>query len=184
MTADVMDDFVSYAVFAWDVCDSLYIIEDGKVQYIELTDEKRRQVNEDRKAENLPPITALEDLLVKDYLVKDNVGIKPTFCVIDQGGHKGDDVKHFAKMHNNVLMQKGTTMTSMNWRMSENQNRLLLSNERYWKSTAIYYLYSQKNKEENYLWFNPDITDESISEIRDMRPDDSSKWRSRPDKLD
>ena len=181
MTADVMDDFISYAVFAWDVYDSLYMIEDGKVQYIELTDEKRSQINQDRKAENLPPITVLEDLLVKDYLVKDGVGIKPTFCVIDQGGHKGDDVKHFAKMHNNVLMQKGTTMTSMNWRPSENSPRLVLTNQKYWKSTAIYYLYAQKNRNEGYLWFYPDISDESVAEIRDVRPDESSKWGNEPE---
>ena len=145
VTSDTMDDFNSYAVFAWCVDDSLYLIECGEVQYIELTDEKRDEINKERAAENQPPIITLEDVLMKDYLVKDGVGIKPTFLCIDQGGHKGADVKHLAKFHKNVIMQKGTSMTVSNWRMSDNHERLVLTNEKFWKSTAIFYLYSQKN---------------------------------------
>ena len=182
MTSDTMDEFSSYAVWAWGVDDSLYMLDCGEVQYIDLDPEKRKQIDEDRKAESLPPIETLEDLLMKDYLINaDGVGIKPTFIVIDQGGHRANDIKHFAKMHRNVIMQKGTSMTSMNWRMSDNQERLAITNEKYWKSTAIYYLYAQKNREENFLWFYPSISDEHIAEIRDVRPDDSSKWGNEPE---
>jgi hypothetical protein len=84
-------------------------------------------------------------------------------------------------MHRNVIMQKGTSMTSMNWRKSDNQERLIITNEKFWKSTAIYYLYAQKHKEENFLWFYPDISDEHITEIRDVKPDETSKWGSEPE---
>ena len=77
-------------------------------------------------------------------------------------------------------MQKGTSMTAMNFKSSENQERLVLTNEKYWKSTAIYYLYAQKNREENYLWFYPEISDEHIAEIRDVKPDETSKWGNEP----
>ena len=80
-----MDSFSSYAVWAWTVDDSLYMLDCGEVQYIELDAEKRKQINEDRKFENLPQIVTLEDLIQKDYLVRDGIGIKPTFTVIDQG---------------------------------------------------------------------------------------------------
>lgn len=183
MTSDTMDDFSSYAVWAWGVDDSLYMLDCGEAQYIELTDEKRKDINEGRKAEGLPPIQTLEDLLMKDYLIKDGVGVKPTFMVIDQGGHRANDIKHFAKLHRNVIMQKGTAMSSMNWKMSENQERLIITNEKYWKSTFIYYLYAQKNREENYLWFYPEISDEHIAEIRDVKPDETSKWGHEPRKL-
>lgn len=179
-TIDVMDSFVSYAIFAWDVNDNLHMIADGKLQYIELDDAKRAGINEDRKQENLPPIETVEDLIGKEWLKKDGVGIKATFWMIDQGGHRADDVKHLAKMHRNVIMQKGTTMTSVNWKMSDNQDRLILTNEKYWRSTAIYYLYSQKNSQENYLWFYPDISEETLAEIRDVKPDESSKWGNEP----
>lgn len=180
-TSDTMDEFSSYAVWAWGVDDSLYMLECGEVQYIELDAEKRKQIDEDRKAEGVPPIVTLEDILLKDFLIKDGIGIKPTFMVIDQGGHKADDVKHFVKIHRNVIMQKGTSMTSMNWRMSDNHERLVITNEKYWKSTAIYYLYAQKHTEENYLWFYPDIADEHIAELRDVKPDETSKWGNEPE---
>lgn len=84
IAADVMDDFTSYGVFVWDVQDCLYLIEAGEVPYIELTEEKRKQVDEQLKAEGKPPVITLEDVLAKEYLVQDKVGIKPTFLVIDQ----------------------------------------------------------------------------------------------------
>lgn len=180
-TADTMDDFCSYGVFAWDVNDCLYLIECGEVPYIELTAEKREMVNEQLRQENKPPVITLEDILNKEYLVnEDGIGIKPTFMVIDQGGHKIEEVRHFAKANHQVIMQKGTSMSSMNWRPSENQQKLILTNEKYWRSTFIYYLYSQKNTHENFLFFYPEISEEHLAEIRDVHPDNSSKWGSEP----
>lgn len=179
-TADVMDSFISYAVFAWDVNDSLYMLEDGKLEYLEIDEAKRKQINAELQAEGKPPVKALDDYINKEFLVKDDIGIKPTFWFIDVGGHRSEEVKHFTKIHKNVMMQKGTSMTSMNWRLSENQSNLVLTNEKYWKSTTIYYLYAQKNREENYLWFNPSISEESLAEIRDLKPDETSKFGHDP----
>jgi len=67
-------------------------------------------------------------------------------------------------------------MTSQNWRWSENQQKLLITNEKYYRSTAIYYLYAQKNRQENFLWFYPEIDEEHLAELRDWHPDTSSKW--------
>lgn len=184
ITVDTMDDFFSYAVFAWDVTDSLYMLENGETEYMDLSDEKRAQVNEELKAAGKPPAVTLADIYEKDYLVKDGVGIRPTFIVIDQGGHRGEEVKYFAKMHRRVYMQKGTSMTALNWKLSDNQQRLIITNEKYFKSTAIYYLYSQKNRQENFLFFNPSISEETLAEIRDVVPDNSSKWGDQPRKLD
>lgn len=181
ITSDTMDLYNRYAVWAWDVNDGLYLIEDGEVPYLELSPDKREEINKQRQDEGKPPVTTLEDVLIKDYLVEDGVGIQATFMVVDQGGHKADEVKHFAKMHKNVVLQKGTSISSVNWKYSENQERLILTNEKFWKSTAIYYLYSQKNRQENYLWLNPSISEESIAELRDVMPDNTSKWGDIPE---
>lgn len=85
LTADVMDDFIAWGVFAFDVNDNTYLIECGETAYLELSDDKRRQLNEERKIDGKPPIVTLEDVLNKDYLVKDGVGLKPLVCCIDQG---------------------------------------------------------------------------------------------------
>lgn len=67
-------------------------------------------------------------------------------------------------------------MTSQNWRWSDNQPKLLITNEKYYRSSAIYYLYAQKNRNENYLYLYPEISEEHIAELRDWHPDASSKW--------
>ena len=85
ITSDTMDDFSAYAVFAWDVFDNLYMIECGEVPYLELTEERRKQINEERAAEDKPPVTTLEDILDKEWLTEDGVGVKASFLVIDQG---------------------------------------------------------------------------------------------------
>lgn len=176
ITSDTMDNYSRYAVWAWTVNDHICLLEDGEVPYIELTPDKRASMNEELKSEGKPPVVTLEDILDKDFLKEDGVGIKATFIVIDQGGHKTSEVAHFAKMHKNVIMQKGTSMTSMNWKLSENQDGLVLTNEKFWKSTAIYYLYAQKNKQENFLYFNPSISEEALAELKDVVPDNTSKW--------
>lgn len=181
ITSDTMDSYSRYGVWAWDVNDNMYLIEDGEVPYLELTPDKRVSVNEERKADNLQPVVTLEDVLDKEYLVENGIGIKPTFLVIDVGGHRGDEVKHFAKMHKNVIMQRGTAMTATNWKPSDNIERFMLTNEKYFKSTLIYYLYSQKNKQENYLYFNPDISEATLAEFKDIQPDNTSKWGSAPE---
>lgn len=180
ITSDTMDLYNKYAVWAWTVDDSICLIEDGEVPYLELSPDKREEINRQRAEDNKASVITLEDVLEKEYLIEDGVGIRATFMIVDQGGHKADEIKHFAKMHRNVVMQKGTSMSSVNWKTSENQERLILTNERFWKSTAIYYLYSQKNRQENYLWFNPSITEESLAELRDVMPDNTSKWGDDP----
>ena len=167
-------------VFAWTTDDCLYMIDDGKVQYLELLEDKRKEIDEVRKNEQLPPIITLEDVLQKQYLIKDGTGIIPMFAIIDQGGHKADEVKYFVHRHRNVFSQKGTAMTTMNWKLSDNQEKLIVTNEKYWKSSTIFYLYSQKNRNENFLFFYPEISEESLSEIRSLKPDDSSRWGQEP----
>ena len=44
----------------------------------------------------------------------------------------------------------------------------------------MYYLYSQRKTDADYLWLYPEISDEHIAEIRDVRPDESSKWGNEP----
>ena len=38
----------------------------------------------------------------------------------------------------------------------------------------------KRTRGENYLWLYPEISDEHIAELRDMRPDESSKFGHEP----
>ncbi len=174
---DVMDDFFSYAVFAFDVNDNVYLLEGGELEYLELSDERRAEVNEMRKEEGKPPVITIEDILKKEYLVKDGVGIKVSVMGIDQGGHRGDEVKHFARYNTNVIMWKGTNLQSLQWRYSENQERLVIGNEKFFRSLTIYSLHSQKNRTTNYFFIEPTFNDVLIKQIVGVKPDPSQKWR-------
>lgn len=175
-TIDTMDDFYSYAVWAWDTNDNMNMLECGEVTYLTLQEDKKEAINEERKKEGLPSVITFEDIMEKEYMKVNNTGLKMTFVMIDQGGHKGNDVKYFSKIHKNVIMQKGTSMKAENWKCSENQERLIITNEKFWRSTTIYYLYAQRNREENYLYFYPEISEEHLSQISSVVPDNTSKW--------
>ena len=181
LSVDCMDDFYSWGVFAFDVNDNSYLIDCGETPYLELDEAKRKQINEDLKEAGKPPCYTVEDILNKKYLMKDDVGLQPLICIIDQGGHKADEVKHFAKFNKNVIMQKGTSMSSANWKNSENQERLLIVNEKFFRSLAIYNLYSQKSKTENFFFMNPHIGEEYVKQIIGTKPDNTVKFGDLPE---
>lgn len=183
LSVDTMDDYLAVGVYAFDVNDNIYLLESHEVEYYELPDDKRKAINEERKAAGKPPIITVEDLLLKQYLVKDGVGISPMLAICDQGGHRGDEVKHFSRFHKNVIQWKGTTMTVATWKLSENQERLLLGNEKHWKAMLIHTMYNQRNRNENFFFVNPDISDEVISQLLDVKPNDGAKWRRPAEQL-
>ena len=103
---------------------------------------------------------------------------------IDQGGHRGDEVKHFARFNHDVIMWKGSSLTSMPWKNSDNQEDLVIGNEKYFRSLTIYSLHSQKDRQSNYFFISPDIDEEVIKQIVGVKPDPSQKWRRPARKLE
>lgn len=84
LVADTQDDRSVVGVFAYDVNDNLYLIEAKELQYLFITESERKIENEKRLANNLPPIETVEDMLNRSYLNKNDIGITPTFCLIDR----------------------------------------------------------------------------------------------------
>ena len=173
MTSDTQDNRSVVMVCALDVNDNLHVIESKEVEFLFLKDEQRALINEHSET----PVETVEDMMNKEYLVENGIGIKPMFCLIDRQGHRSNDVEYFARHHSNVIMYQGTNLVSETWRMSETNKRLILAAARKWQAHLIYYLYSQKKRGQNYLYFNPDIKDEVIKEIVCVKPDPSKKFR-------
>jgi hypothetical protein len=119
-------------------------------------------------------------LLNREYLKKNGVGIKPTFIVIDRQGHRSNEIEYFAKSHNNVVMYQGTSMSQQNFKMSENNKKLCLVSAKHYQTQLIYYLYSQKKRYQNYLYFYPGIEDEVVKQIVCVKPDSSKKFGNLP----
>ena len=100
-----------------DVNDNLHLIEAKEPQYLFLKEEDREKVNANleqlSKQNNVPfvKVETVEDMLLKEYLVKDGVGIRPTFALIDRQGHRTNEVQYFANKHPQVMMYQGTAMS-------------------------------------------------------------------------
>lgn len=173
MTSDTQDNRSVVMVCALDVHDNLHVIESKEVEFLFLKDDQRALINERSET----PVETVEDMLNKEYLVENGVGIRPMFCLIDRQGHRTNDVEYFARHHSNIIMYQGTNLNSETWKMSETNKRLILAAARKWQAHLIYYLYSQKKRGQNYLYFHPDIKDEVIKQIVCVKPDPSKKFR-------
>lgn len=186
LVADTQDDRSVIGIFALDVNDNLYLIEAKEVQHLILTDEERSKINELRekeariKGEKFEPIETAEDMLKKQYLVQDGVGIAPTFGLIDRQGHRTKEVQYFADKNFNVMMYQGAALTSSTWRASDNHKRLILGSAKHWQGILIYQLYTQKKRGADYFYFNPEITDDVIKQIVCVKPDSSKKFGDDP----
>lgn len=182
MAVDTQDNRSVAGVFALDVNDNLYLLEACEVEHLSLKAEERFQINTNlmniskQQGIEYKPVVTLEDMLNKEYL-----GIKPTIALIDRQGHRTNEIEYFAKTHNNVLMYQGTNMTTQNYRFSENNAKLLLVNAKHYQTSLIYYLYSQKKRDNNYLYFYPEITNEVIKQIACVKPDNTKKFGDSPE---
>ena len=113
--------------------------------------------------------------------MKIGVGITPTFALIDRQGHRTNEVQFFADKNNNVIMYQGSSLQSSTWRMSDNNRRLILASAKHFQAVLIYYLYSQKKRRENFLYFPPNISDEVLKQVVCVKPDNSKKFGSSPE---
>ena len=177
ITADTQQTKSVIGVFALDVNDNLHLIQTAEPEYITLSDEDRSVINSTRST----PIVTVEDLLNKEYLKKDGVGIKPMFCVMDRQGHRSQQVESFARKNNKVLMYQGTRLEACNYRSSNTNNRLMMVAARHYQAVLIYYLYSQKKRGQNYLYFMPGISDDVLKQILAIKPDNSKKHGDAPE---
>ena len=177
MTADTQDNRSVVNVFAMDVSDNLYLLEACQPEYLSLNDDDRAVINSKRDK----PIVTVEDILKKEYLKKDGVGLSPVFCVIDRQGHRSADVEYFAKRNPQVLMYQGYRSQSNSWKMSDNNKRLCFVSAKYYQTHLIYYLYSQKKRGQNYLYFYPEVGQQVIKQILAVKPDSSSKFGHLPE---
>lgn len=177
MAVDTQDNRSVAGVFALDVNDNLYLLDAKQPQYLMLKQQQRQVINKDREI----PIVTVEDMLNKEYLKRDGVGIKPTFCVMDRQGHRSNEVDYFAKTHSNVVMYQGTNMSQQNWKMSQHNKKLCLVSAKYFQTQLIYYLYSQKKRHQSYLYFYPSVEDEVIKQIVVVKPDPTKKFGNAPE---
>lgn len=169
LVSDTQDTFSPTGVFALDVRDNVYLLEYSNIDYLLLDPSDRERLNAERRAANLPPVTVMDDLLAREWF-----GLKPLIHVVDKKGHRTREIEAYARLHQNVVMYSGTQLRNDRWTMSKIARTVLVS-ARTFQCDLIYYLYSQRNKEGNFLFLPPDLPENTIAEITCVQPDNRRK---------
>lgn len=170
LVSDTQDTFSPTGVFAMDIHDNLWLLEYANIDYVALDPRDRERIDVQRKAEGLPPCTVLEDWLEREWL-----GRKPLIHVIDKKGHRTREIEAYAKRNSQVIMYSGTLLQRDKWTLSKNAARTVLVSARAFQADLIFYLYSQRSKASNYIFLPANLSEETLSEITCVQPDNKRK---------
>lgn len=185
VTADTQDDRSVVAVWGWSTSDNLYLLKTAQPKYLSINQQQRTKINQANKKIALQtetdyvPIETVEDIINAQYLIEDGVGIQPIFCLIDMRGHRMSEVEYFIKHHYNVLGWLGGRMSPNNedhFEPSKTKYHTILADAKWWQKEAIYHLYDQKKRTEDYLYFYPDVQKRVTEQILACKPDPNVKW--------
>lgn len=106
-----------------------------------------------------------------------------SMLIIDEGGHRLQEIKHFISAHKGTYQYKGNARIGVNWKVSEESRRRLLANPVHFKSELLYKIY---NKTQNGFgdWFiYENIEQQYLDQILDIRAgkkgaDSYENWES------
>ena len=178
---DSMGSYWRYGIFASDTRDNIHVLKIGEVNYLTLSQQDRERHNEERKrtaqllGEKFEPIQTLEDVINASYY-----SFQPLIVGIDaHATYNYAEVQKFIKDHRNVIGYLGTKMTQTRFKPSQKQKNWLVSATDY-KVDTIYYLYSQKKRDNQYLIFYDDIEQKYLNQISAVKPDLNSKFGHQP----
>lgn len=192
LTADTQDNRSVVGVWALDIMDNLYLLQTAQPIYLSLAEDQRERINAvarqtaKQNNEQFKPVVTVEDMLNKQYLIENGVGVVPTFMVIDARGHRMPQIFRFVNSHYNALAWMGANFRSADddpWKQTEDPNKpqaTFLCNARHYQREAIFYLYSWKKRTNEYLYFYPDIQKEVLEQIRACKPNQNSKFGHLP----
>lgn len=108
----------------------------------------------------------LADIMREGFL-----GLPVALCLIDEGGHRKDEVEAFVQETPRAYSYKGGIKTYERYKLSKNQEKLVLARRDDYQDALLYYLYFQPNQENNYWWLLPreQVTDEYLAEVAAVR---------------
>lgn len=179
---DSMGSYWRYAILASDINDNIHVLKIGEVNYLTLTEEDRQKNNEERKnsaellGEKYEPIVTLEDVINTRYF-----GFQPLVVGIDaHATYNYVEVQKFIKEHSCMVGYLGTKMTQTRYKASQNIAKNFLVSATHYKVDTIYYLYSQKKRNNQYLFFCDDIEQKFMNQIAAVKPDPNIKFGHNP----
>jgi len=112
----------------------------------------------------------VDEMWNKKYL-----GIEPIMAIQDEGGHIGKDVQAFVKDRAGFYSYKGNSKIGVRWKRNPDNKKLILANPKQFGGDLLYYIYTQNKRDNNYLFFPPDLSDVYIEQISSWKEDKNVK---------
>ena len=148
------------------------LLQYGFTEYLELSDEQREKVNEERQThadmngDDFTPVVTHDDIWNREY-----EGILPALGIIDEGGHREKEVTPYVAERLGLYSYKGDNRacTSQKWKFSEEKENLILCREKDYFTDFLYYIYIQKNTDKFYFMLPSEISDELLEHLAAVR---------------
>ena len=138
LAADTQEDCYYYVVRGMDLHRNTYLLDCGKLN---TTDELRAAI-------------------LGQYC-----GGPLLASIIDEGGHRQDEVRALANSLSRVYTYKGNTSIRAKWKLSEDYSRLLLGHAEHWRVALLQKMYAAARTEDSYWYTTEAMTDDYIRQL-------------------
>lgn len=85
--------------------------------------------------------------------------------IIDEGGHRQDEVRALANSTPHVYTYKGNTSIRAKWRISDDYPKLILGHAEHWRVALLQKMYAAFRTEDNYWYTSEVMTDDYIRQL-------------------
>lgn len=85
--------------------------------------------------------------------------------IIDEGGHRQDEVRALANSLSRVYTYKGNTSIRAKWKISEDYSKLLLGHAEHWRVALLQKIYAAARTEDCYWYTTEVMTDNYIKQL-------------------
>lgn len=176
VTIDTQNKYWKWQMVGLDINSNRHVLAYGSADFLELDEEKRNELNEQREKEAIAsgstyhPIVTLEDVLYMDYH-----GMEVKLAMVDEGGFNKDRLSLFVNKHEKLFAYKGDSRINRAWKFSDDkvrQPKLIFAQAKEYQAELIYYLYNQPDTSTYYWFFHPDTDTSYIKEINAFKPTD------------
>lgn len=137
LSADTQEDCFYYVVRGVDSRLNTYLLDCGRVDTMD----------------------ALRSAILGQY-----AGGSLIASIIDEGGHRQDEVRHLAQMPR-VYTYKGNTSIRAHWRVSDDFSKLILGHAEYWRIQLLQKIYAEARTPDHYWYTTEAMTDDYIKQL-------------------
>ncbi len=138
LSADTQEDCFYYVVRGVDSKLNSYLLDCGRLETVD----------------------ALRSAILGQY-----AGGPLIASIIDEGGHRQDEVRTIARELARVYTYKGNTSIRAHWKLSEDFARLILGHAEFWRVQLLQKIYAAARTPDHYWYTTEAMTDDYIKQL-------------------